>query len=334
MKGIDVYSGQGNVDFNAVKASGIEIVYIKATEGLTYNDKTLKEFYDGAKAAGLKVGFYHFMRRNDPYEEAEHFISKVEGLQVDCKYMLDVEAEEFENTGKNDTSTRIRQFYDYMQSKGYETGIYTYSSFYKDLFDDRVKNLPLWIAEYGVNKPNISVPYIGFQYSETGHINGIQGECDLDEFSDGILLGNANVLKASIQTEQISQDNTVKIIQQQLNTLLKKGLVVDGIRGNATDSAIKEFQKTMGLVADGIWGAKTVEAVTEIFSKPLDWINAPHYEYATRYIQWRVGSGGDKAGYFSKGTANYVSQWQRNHGLNADGKCGTNTWSKMLDQNC
>lgn len=330
MKGIDIYSGQGKVDFNAVKASGVEVVYIKATEGLTYNDKTLKEFYDGAKKAGLKVGFYHFLRQNDPYEEAKHFLSAIDGLEADCKFMIDVEADQFKD--KNDTSTRIRQFYDYLESKGLEAGIYTYTSFYNNLFDDRVKGLPLWIAEYDVKKPTIDGSYVGFQYSETGHVNGINGDCDLDEFSEGIFIGKSGGTVVSESVEAVSESDTVKIIQQQLNTLLKCGLVVDGIQGNATTAKIKEFQSTMGLTADGIWGQYTVTAITQIFSKPLDWINAPHYEYATRYIQYRCGGAID--GTFGSQTANYVMQWQRNHGLNADGKCGTNTWSKMLDQNC
>ena len=56
-KGIDVSKWQGDIDFTKVKKSGIEIVYIKATEGNYYLDPYLKQNYNGATTNGLKIGF-------------------------------------------------------------------------------------------------------------------------------------------------------------------------------------------------------------------------------------------------------------------------------------
>ncbi len=42
MKGIDISSYQQNVDFQKVKNSGIDIVYIKATEGINYQKSSIK----------------------------------------------------------------------------------------------------------------------------------------------------------------------------------------------------------------------------------------------------------------------------------------------------
>jgi len=50
--------------------------------------------------------------------------------------------------------------------------------------------------------------------------------------------------------------NKVKELQTKLNQLGYK-LVVDGIFGNATEKAVKDFQKANGLVVDGIVGEKT-----------------------------------------------------------------------------
>ena len=130
----------------------------------------------------------------------------------------------------------------------------------------------------------------------------------------------------------ITESNTTKIIQQQLNTLLKKSLVVDGLAGSSTVETIKEFQATMGLTADGIWGTRTVGAITEIFNRPTDGVSYSHYEYATRYIQYRVG--GSRDGIFGNGTKINVQNWQAQHGLSADGIVGAATWSKLLDENC
>lgn len=331
MNGIDIYNGSNITNWEEVKKSGVEYVYLKATEGLTFNDSKMKEFYNEAKKVGLKVGFYHFLHRNNPYMEAQHFINMISNFKADMKYMIDVEAQEFSDAGQNDTSTRVRQFYDFMQSKGYECAVYTYSSFYEELFDNRVKSLPLWIAEYGVEKPSIT-QYIGWQYAEDGSVPGVIGKCDVNNFSEGILLGNSKTLILNEAVSAQKQDDTVKIIQQQLNTLLKKGLTVDGIKGTATTEAIKEFQGAMGLVVDGIWGKKTVSAVTEIFNRPTDGVQYAHYEYATRYIQYRVG--GTIDGVFGNGTKVMVQNWQAKHGINPDGIVGTTTWSKLLDENC
>ncbi|URZ15343.1 GH25 family lysozyme [Clostridium felsineum] len=332
MNGIDIYNGSEIADWDAIKSSGVQYVYLKATEGLTFNDSKMKEFYNGAKSVGLKVGFYHFLHRNNPYMEAQHFINMISSFKADMKYMIDVEAQEFSNAGQNDTSTRVRQFYDYMQSKGYECAVYTYSSFYKELFDDRVKSLPLWLAEYGVKKPSVT-QYIGWQYAEDGNVPGVNGKCDVNNFSEGILLGNSKPLILNVSEVAAPQniDNTTKIIQQQLNTLLKLNLVVDGIKGTNTDNAIKEFQGIMGLVQDGIWGQNTVTAVTQIFNNPVDGIQYPHYEYATRYIQYRVGGSID--GVFGNGTKVNVQNWQARHGLSADGVVGGATWNELINKN-
>lgn len=93
MKGIDISSYQKNVDFNQVKNCGIEIVILKASEGKTWQDTTFKDKYNNAKAAGLKVGAYHFLRGNSVQDEVNNFLSMVQNLPMDCKYIIDAEVD-------------------------------------------------------------------------------------------------------------------------------------------------------------------------------------------------------------------------------------------------
>ena len=60
IKGIDVSSWQGNIDFAKVKASGIDFVIICAGYGreTRQNDNCFELNYRNAKAAGLDVGAY------------------------------------------------------------------------------------------------------------------------------------------------------------------------------------------------------------------------------------------------------------------------------------
>ena len=59
--GIDVSNWQGSINYTQVKNSGIDIVYIKSSQGENIIDSYFKINYNNAKVNGLKVGFYHFL---------------------------------------------------------------------------------------------------------------------------------------------------------------------------------------------------------------------------------------------------------------------------------
>ena len=180
--GIDVSSYQGTIDFAKVKGNGITIVYIKATEGTDYVNPRLKEHYQGAKLNGLKIGFYHYLTNKSPSLQAQHFLNSIDGLVSDCKYIIDVEGK----WTTEEASKATREFADYLISKNKEVGIYTGDYFYRDNLNSTVKNLSVWIANYGgvVMAPK----YAGHQYTDKGAVRGITGNVDMDEFNDAILL--------------------------------------------------------------------------------------------------------------------------------------------------
>lgn len=60
-QGIDVSDWQGYIDYSKVKESGIDVVYIKASQGSNIKDAYFDLNYENAKANGLKVGFYHYL---------------------------------------------------------------------------------------------------------------------------------------------------------------------------------------------------------------------------------------------------------------------------------
>ena len=83
-EGIDVSRWQGNINFEQVANSGIQIVYIKATEGTTYVSPTFEKSYLNAKENGLKIGFYHYVTARTEEEakaEAQFFASKIQGKE-------------------------------------------------------------------------------------------------------------------------------------------------------------------------------------------------------------------------------------------------------------
>lgn len=213
IKGIDVSNWQGNIDFGAVKASGVEIVYMKSSQGEHTKDAFFEANYAGAKSAGLKVGFYHFLEGNEAgATQAEWMYENIKGKDFDCKIAID--AEQTNGATGSELSKIICDFGDRITAlTGKEVVLYTYSNFIKETLDmNMLSKYPLWVAEYGVDNPQITQPYIGWQYSDAGQVAGCpNGHTDLDWFTEDIYLVGNRGLGVSTQ-ENFSVGNMVRII--------------------------------------------------------------------------------------------------------------------------
>lgn len=217
LKGIDVSSYQGNIDFSKVKASGVEIVYIKATQGTGYINPYLSSQYAGAKSNELKIGFYHFLTHDDPAAQAQHFFNIISGMEADCRYVIDVEDQSKWNI--SDASRITRAFADCLISQGKEPAIYTGDYFYRDTLDNSVKDIPLWVANYGSRV--IATNYVGHQYSSSGSVSGVAGNVDMNNFSEGILLNIDNKEEYEVEIIVVYGDkkdrNAAEIIADHYN---------------------------------------------------------------------------------------------------------------------
>ena len=93
VKGIDVSQWQGAIDWNAVKASGVQFAIIKmggGDAGLYYDSRATQNYYN-AKAAGLAVGGYWFAGGGNPENEADSFIAAMSPLEENDVFVLDWE---------------------------------------------------------------------------------------------------------------------------------------------------------------------------------------------------------------------------------------------------
>ncbi|KAI9753911.1 MAG: hypothetical protein M4579_004932 [Chaenotheca gracillima] len=96
VKGFDISHYQGTVDFKAAYSAGARFVIIKATESTNYVDAGFSDHYDGATAAGLIRGGYHFAHPNagTGTAQANYFLAHGGGWTADGKTlpgMLDIE---------------------------------------------------------------------------------------------------------------------------------------------------------------------------------------------------------------------------------------------------
>ena len=75
-RGVDVSHHQGDIDWARVAGDGIEFAYLKATEGSTFTDPAFAANVAGARAAGLRVGGYHYFTLcSPPGPQADHFVA-------------------------------------------------------------------------------------------------------------------------------------------------------------------------------------------------------------------------------------------------------------------
>ena len=189
-KGIDISSYQGyNIDFSAVRNSGIEICIVKATESTMYTNMYFDSQASGALNAGLKVGFYHFFR-GQGIAEADYFCSVINRYKdrMTIKPVIDVEVP------VADINNQVLLFINRVkQVLGLDCVIYSGAYFAGDnLTDINLLNYGLWVAYYYVSTPTLRGiwnGFVGHQYSDQGIISGINGYVDLNNFYDGMFIG-------------------------------------------------------------------------------------------------------------------------------------------------
>lgn len=218
-RGIDISNWQGSITFSEVKNSGIEIVYIQATEGNYYTDPYLQEFYDGAKDNGLLVGFYHFFSPSiSAIVQARYFADAISGLTSECRLVLDLEEAGGYEVGTL-SSIAVEFLEEVKKITGLDVAIYTYASFANNNITTGfgLENYPLWIAEYGSSEPEENSiwgnAYVGWQYSDTGNISGINTNVDLDIFKEGILLSDDTTVPGNKKQESTQSGVKYYVVQ-------------------------------------------------------------------------------------------------------------------------
>lgn len=182
--GIDVSQWQGDIDWNAVKT---DFAILRAGYGkiASQMDVKFERNYKGAKAAGIPVGAYWYSYAksvDEARQEANVFIQFLKGKQFEYPVYMDVEEQSTLSLGRDKVSDIIIAFLDEMEKNGYFAGLYMSASPLTTHTTDFVKKrFAIWVANYGVSKPNYSGQYGMWQKSSTEHIDGIKGNVDCNE---------------------------------------------------------------------------------------------------------------------------------------------------------
>ena len=166
--GVDVSKYQTNIDWNAVKASGIDFGIIRAGYGkvASQKDPYFEQNMKNAKAAGIACGTYWYSYAKTPDEakqEAELFASVISGYTFEYPVVLDIEDPSQATLSKEQISAIITAFCDVMESKGYYISLYSYASFLNDkVYPSVLENYDIWVAHTGVSRPSYTKYHVVF----------------------------------------------------------------------------------------------------------------------------------------------------------------------------
>lgn len=153
---IDVSNNNGHVDFAAARKAGAVGVYLKVTEGTSFVDQTYRANRKAAKAAGLKVGGYHFAHpEKDGIAEASFFLEHLVYEKGDLVPMLDMELD------RGRPAAYTKAFVARVKARHGHCGLYCGAWFITKYGLESYR--PRWIPSYGA-KPTLA--FDAWQFSD------------------------------------------------------------------------------------------------------------------------------------------------------------------------
>lgn len=192
--GVDVSSYQKNINWKKVKEAGVEFAILRigyrgyGESGKLIEDPMFEKNYANATREGIEIGVYFFsqsVNEDEIKEEAEFVCQKLEGKEISYPVVFDLEKikndeARTDNLTTEEITSMTEKFCQLIQEKGYTPCIYgnakTFTTKMKlEQFNDYSK----WYADYQ-EKPIYIYDFEIWQYTETGKINGISGNVDLN----------------------------------------------------------------------------------------------------------------------------------------------------------
>lgn len=242
MKIIDVSQHNGEIDWQKVKASGIDGVIIRAGYGkFTYQkDLCFEKNYSNAKANNLYVGAYWYSyaeNTTDARSEALAFLDVIKNKTFELPLYFDIEEQKQVKLGKTACTAIAKAFCETIENAGYFCGVYSFDSFFTTNLDKTIpEKYSLWIARVDGKKPQSCNVYDMWQYSWKEKINGHSCNFDISEcyknFPEIIKNAGLNGLKKFDTYKIIAEINKIDISKADKikNTCLQLGMAVKQLK--------------------------------------------------------------------------------------------------------
>ncbi|MDP4594367.1 MAG: glycoside hydrolase family 25 [Beijerinckiaceae bacterium] len=256
--GIDIAKYQGDIDWNAVKASGIAFAFIKATEGTDLLDEKFAQNWAAAKAAGLPRGAYHFNYWCSSFKDQfEWFRRNVPRDKDALPPVLDLEWNTHSPTcprkvSRTRAKQEIRAFVQLAEAwYGKRPILYTDIRFYRDVLSDgSFSQYPLWVRATRRLPQDIykGRKWVFWQYSDRSRVPGIRGRVDKNAFAGSQREWNA-LIATQFGTGRVVAPSAVKPAAKSVQ---KPADVGPGVSADTRSRAVQgEIVKPISANTDG-----------------------------------------------------------------------------------
>ena len=180
--GVDVSAHQAEIDMNVLKEQNIVFIYIKATEGSTWQDDRFAENWVNAKKAGLWSGAYHFFSYDSEGKtQAENFIKTV-GPSLKGRLLPAVDVEYYGDKEQNpparaDVIKELRTYLEMIENQyAVKPVIYTRSDIYEKYLKGEFDEYKKWMSSvYTPLSWNYKDDWYIWQYLNRGELKGYSG---------------------------------------------------------------------------------------------------------------------------------------------------------------
>lgn len=189
--GVDVSFYQGEIDWEAVAADGVEFAMIRcgyrgSETGAMVVDEQFENNIQGALDAGLDVGVYFFSQSTgavEAAEEANFVLDLIKDYELTMPVAFDwepLEGSRAENIDRSELTASAVVFCEMVKDAGHTPAVYLYryTGYYEYLME-RLAGYELWVGALG-SWPDFYYRHYLWQFSITGQIDGIDADVDLD----------------------------------------------------------------------------------------------------------------------------------------------------------
>lgn len=193
LKGIDVSKFQGDIDWEKVSEDGVDFAFVRVgyrgyETGKLVEDDNCKTNIENALKNNIKTGVYFYTQaitEEEAVEEAEFVIDIVKEYDINYPIAFDLEVVGEETARTNNLTTEervkiVKAFCETVKEAGYTPMLYgNLATMFSMVEYEEMLDYEKWFAYYDTE---LYFPYelAVWQYSCTGKVDGIEGDCDLN----------------------------------------------------------------------------------------------------------------------------------------------------------
>ncbi len=195
IKGIDVSSYQGDIDWNVLSSQNISFAFIKATEGSSFVDKNFVYNFKEAQKTSLAVGAYHFFSYDSEGKtQAENFISTVVPFEGMLPPVIDLEFygdKEKSPPDRSDVEKQLKIMLNLLEEHyNQKPIIYATEKSYELYLSNDYVEYDIWIRNV-ISKPKLSDnrTWTFWQFTNRDKLDGYKGKekyIDVNVFNDSL----------------------------------------------------------------------------------------------------------------------------------------------------